>query len=183
MAQTATNVAASKPAVGGALSVAATTATLPTDATTALDGAFVGLGYISEDGITEGINRESEDIKAFGGDVVLSSQTEFSNTFQCTLIESLNINVLKEVFGSSNVTGALGTGITVNVVSDELTERAWVFDLVVRGAVERMVIPCGKITEVGEVSYTDSDLIGYDITITAFPDSSGKYQYKYIKES
>ncbi len=182
MAQTATNVAAAKPAVGGALSVAATTATLPTDATTALVG-FTGLGYISEDGITESITRESEDIKAFGGDVVLSTQTEFSNTFQLTLIEVLNVDVLKEVFGSSNVSGALGTGITVNVNSAELTERAWVFDLIVRGAVERLVIPNGKITEVGETTYSDSDVIGYDITITAFPDTSGNTQYKYIKES
>lgn len=183
MAQTATNVAAAKPAVGGALSVAATTATLPTDAVTALDTAFTSVGYISEDGITETITRESEDIKAFGGDIVLSSQTEFSNTFQLTLIEVLNVDVLKEVFGASNVTGTLSTGITVNVNSAELTERAWVFDLIVRGAVERLVIPNGKITEVGETSYTDSDVIGYDITITAFPDTSGNTQYKYIKAS
>lgn len=182
MAQTATNVAAAKPAVGGALSVAATTATLPTDATTALTG-FTGLGYISEDGITESITRESDDIKAFGGDVVLSSQTEFSNTFQLTLIEVLNVDVLKEVFGASSVTGTLANGITVNVNSAELTERAWVFDLIVRGAVERLVIPNGKITEVGETTYSDSDVIGYDITITAYPDVSGNTQYKYIKQS
>ena len=100
MAQTATNVAAAKPAVGGALSVAATTATLPTDAVTALDTAFTSVGYISEDGITETNTRESEDIKAFGGEIVLSSQTEFSNTFQLTLIEVLNVDVLKEVFGA-----------------------------------------------------------------------------------
>ena len=150
---------------------------------TPFPAGFTGLGYISEDGITESITRESEDIKAFGGDVVLSTQTEFSNTFQLTLIEVLNVDVLKEVFGSSNVSGALGTGITVNVNSAELTERAWVFDLIVRGAVERLVIPNGKITEVGETTYSDSDVIGYDITITAFPDSSGNTQYKYIKES
>lgn len=181
MAQTATNVAAAKPAAGGALSVAATNATLPTDAVTALDAAFTGLGYISEDGITESITRESDDIKAFGGDVVLSTQTEFSNTFQLTLIEVLNVDVLKEVFG--NASGTLAAGITVNVNSTELTERAWVFDLIVRGAVERLVIPNGKITEVGETTYSDSDVIGYDITITAYPDSTGNTQYKYIKNS
>lgn len=182
MAQTVSNVTAAKPETGGAIYVAATTVTPPTSTTASLS-SFTSLGYISEDGLTNELTRDSEEIKAWGGDVVLQPQTGFSDKFTCTLIEALNLDVLKEVFGSSNVTGTLASGATVEVNSDELVERVWVFDMVMReGVAKRVVIPTGRITEIGEVSYTDSDAAGYEITITAFPDSSGNTHYEYIKE-
>lgn len=182
MAQTTSNVTAAKPATGGSLSVAATTATMPTSTGATLTG-FTGLGYISEDGLTNEITRDSEEIKAWGGDTVLQPQTGFNDAFSCTLIETLNVDVLKEVFGSANVSGSLGAGIGVEVNSDELVERAFVFDMVMRGGVaKRVVIPNGRITEVGEIAYSDSEAAGYEITITAFPDSTGNTHYEYIKE-
>ena len=176
---TVTNVAAGKPKIGGAVSVAATSATLPTDATTALGTGFANLGYISEDGMTRTITRESDNIKAWGGDPVLAIQNEFSETFQFRLIESLNVDVKKAVFGDTNVTGTLTTGITTTVNSKELTEKAWVVDMVTRGAATRIVIPKGKVTEIGEITYSDSDAIGYDVTVTAFPDATGNTSYEY----
>ena len=182
MAQTTSNVTAAKPDKGGALSVAATTASLPTSTSAALTG-FTTLGYISEDGMTNEMARDSEEIKAWGGDTVLQPQTGFTDTFKTTLIEALNTNVLKEVFGASNVSGTLSAGVAVNVNSAELVERAWVVDMVMRGGVaKRVVIPKGRITEVGEITYADNDATGYEITITAFPDSTGNTHYEYIKE-
>lgn len=181
MAQTSTNVSAAKPGTGGALSVGATSATLPTSTSATLTG-FTGLGYISEDGFTNEATRDTEEIKAWGGDTVLSPQTGFTDTFKTTLIEVLNVDVLKEIFGASNVSGTLSTGISISVDSTELTERAWVCDMVMReNAAKRVVIPKGKITEIGEIAYKDSEAVGYEITITAFPDSSGKTHYEYIK--
>lgn len=176
---TVTNVAAGKPKIGGAVSVAATGTTLPTDATTALNAAFKNLGYVSEDGMTRALTRESDNIKAWGGDTVLAIQTEFGETFQFRLIESLNIEVKKVVFGDDNVTGTLAAGITTTVNSKELAEHAWVIDMVTRDAVTRIVIPNGKVTEIGEITYSDSDVIGYDITVTAFPDTTGNTSYEY----
>lgn len=177
---TVTNVAAGKPKIGGAVSFAPTTATLPTDATTALAG-FTNLGYISEDGLTQSVERTTENIKAWGGDVVLNIQTEFVETFSFKLIESLNVDARKAVFGDANVSGALSTGITTIINSKEMPEKAWVIDMVARDAVTRIVVPNGKVTAIGEISYTDSDAIGYDITVTAFPDSSGNASYEYTK--
>lgn len=182
MAQTTSNVTAAKPETGGALYVAATGTSLPTS-TSASITAFTGLGYISEDGLTNELTRDSEEIKAWGGDTVLQPQTGFTDTFSCTLIETLNVDVLKEVFGASNVSGTLAGGIDVKVNSDELSERSWVVDMVMRnGVAKRVVIPKGKITEIGEVTYSDSEAAGYEITITAFPDSSNNTHYEYIKE-
>lgn len=179
---TVTNVTVGKPKVAGAVYVAPTGTTLPTDATTALNAGFVGLGYCSEEGLTNANTRSSADIKAWGGDIVLSIQDEKTDTFSLTFIETLNINVLKEVFGSGNVSGSLSAGITVNVNSTELTERSWAIEMVMRGStVKRIIIPNGKITATEDITYTDNEATGFGVTITAYPDSSGNTHYEYIK--
>lgn len=184
MAEIVANVTAAKPAVGGAVYVAATSATMPTDATTALGTGFTSMGYCSEDGVTNSNSPESDTTKAWGGDVVLTTMTGKEDTFSFTLIEGLNVDVLKLVYGDSNVTGTLATGITVNATADEMEAHAFVIDMVLKdAAVKRVVIPNGVITEVGEVTYKENELVGYEITVTALPDSSGCTHKEYIKKS
>ena len=176
MANTVSNVTAGKPKVGGAVFRAALGSTLPTDATTALDAAFKSLGYCSEDGVTNSNSPDSTDIKAWGGDTVLNIQESKDDTWQFTL--------LKAVYNDSNVSGTLATGITVTANATESETASWAIDMVLRdGAVKRVVIPNGKISEVGDVQYTDSDAVGYEITITAMPDTAGNTHYVYIQRA
>ena len=184
MAQTVGNVSAGKPALASGVYRAPSGTTLPTDASTALAQAYVALGYCGEGGVVNSNSPSSTDIKAWGGDTVLTLQEEKTDTFQCTLIEALNVEVLKAVYGSSNVTGTLADGLTVNATSDEQEEAVWVIEMLLNSnTVKRIVIPHGKISEIGDISYTDSDAIGYEITITALPGSTGKTHYEYIKQS
>ena len=184
MATTATNVTVGKPKVGGAVHWAPLGTTLPTDATTAIASvsvAYVDLGYVSEDGLTNNNSPESDTVKAWGGDTVLNLQTDRPDTFALTLIEAMNEEVLKTIYGSSNVVVDGSGNITVKATAQDMPSGVWVFDMILKGGrAKRIVVPDGTISELGEIAYKDSEAVGYNVTITDVPDTNGVYHYEYI---
>lgn len=179
MANTVSNVAVGKPNVNGAIYTAPIGTTLPTDATTALNSAFKALGYVSEDGATNSQESDTTEIKAWGGDTVYAGQNGKTVTWNFTLIEVLNVDVLKMVYGSGNVTGDLATGITIDINNEEPEECVLVIETMLRGALKRTVIPQAKVTEVGDITYTDDEVVGYETTVTCMP-VNGSAQKEYI---
>ena len=172
MSNNVNNVSVGKPKPGGSAFIAAAGTTPPVNAVSELSEDFKGLGYISDDGVKNNGERSVNKIKAWGGDVVASAQTEKTDTFTVTFIESLNDNVMKMVYGKDNVSGSLAEGMTVLVNSSELDE--WV---------KRLVIPKAKVDSVSEITYDDENVIGYQCEITALPDTSGNTHYEYFKST
>ncbi len=179
----AQNVSTAKPKIGGAVYSAPLGTVLPFDAATELDGKFKSLGYISEDGLTNENSPESENIKAWGGHTVASVQTDREDSFTYTLIEATNVDVLKEVYGNSNVSGTLETGITIKANNKELEEHSLVIDMILKGGIlKRIVIPAGKVAEIGTINYADADAIGYETTVQAIAGKDGNTHYEYIQK-
>lgn len=175
------NVSAGKPGVGGAMFRAPLGTKCPTDATSALDSAFKPLGYLSADGLVNENSPENESVKAWGGDVVIDTQTGKTDKFKFTMIEAMNVEVLKAVYGDTHVTGSLEQGITVEANTEEQEYCCWVSEVILKnGVLKRTVIPNGKVVEVGEVAYVDNAPIGYPTTISAVPDESGNTHFEYM---
>ncbi len=182
MGNTATNVTTGKPKVSGAIFVAPRTATLPTDATSALSSDYVCLGFISEDGLKNSNEMSVNAIKAWGGSIVYRSVTELADEYKLVLIEAENPDVLKNVYGDNNVSVDEYGNITVNVKLEDPQERIWVFELALRGErKKRIVVSDGAVTARDEITYNDSDAVAYGITISAYPDASGQTHIEYIE--
>jgi hypothetical protein len=178
----ANNTTAAKPKVGGAIYVAPAGTTLPTGASTTLSDEFEKLGYISEDGLSNNQTINSTTVKAWGGDTVLVIYSGREDSLGYTLIEAMSVEVLKHVFGDNNVSGTLATGITIKVNSDEMPEKVIVVDMVLKdGVLKRIVVPCARVTAVGEIKYSDSSAVGYATTTTAFSDADGNTHYEYLQ--
>ena len=180
-------VSTGKPKITGAVFCAPLGTTLPTSPDDTLNAAFKNMGYISDAGITNSKTRDTTEIKAWGGDVVAVTQDKKTDQFKMKFIEVLNQDMLKVVYGDSNVVGTdLATGIALHENSNELGHYAWVIDrILTNGVRSRTVIADGQPTSIEDVSYVDNDVIGYDTTIQAYPATAlnGDTHIEYLKSA
>lgn len=169
-----TNVTVGKPGkLNGQIYRAPAGTPLPKTADEALNDAFESLGYVSDAGVVNSNTASTSQIRAWGGDIVMDAQTEKPDTFRFTLIEALNPNALRAVYGDNNVEGAIETGITIHANSQEQRECAWVIDMITRNdSIKRIVIGLGKVTNVGDVTYADESLVGYETTVSCYANEA-----------
>ena len=172
MALVADNV---RVAVTGGVYVGAIGTATPANATAPVDAKLKDLGYISEDGVTQSIDSDTNEIKAWqNGDVVRVIQTSHKVTFQFTLIET-NEEVLKLFYADAAANGSL-----VKMTGAQSPHQTFVLDVLDGKKVLRIVIPDGQVTERGEVTYKNGEAVGYQVTVTAYPDSQGVKAYKHL---
>lgn len=189
MANTVNNVTFGKPKISGSIyrALLVDGLEIPTDATTALGTGFKCLGYVSDDGVRHNMSNSDDGIKAWGGDTVLITDDTRTDSFQFKLLEVMNEDVLKAVYVDDNVTVTDASGskkIAIASNSDVQPDCCWVIDMVMRGDnPKRIVIPKGKITEIGEIVYKDDEGVGYDITINGKADAAGNTHYEYMSLS
>lgn len=181
---TASNVSAGKPKSTGAIWAAPKGTTLPTSTSEALNDAFKCLGYVSEAGVVNSTSIESSKIKAWGGDTVLVIFSSKEDAYKFTLIEVKNVDVLKFVYGADNVSGDLANGLIVTANNSQPDEVSLVIDTIMSdNTAKRTVIPTASISEIGDITYSDADAIGYETTVDCIPDTDGNTHYEYIKKT
>lgn len=188
--QSSANVTFSKPGTSvnksGYIWVAPLGTKLPTDAITELDEAFSGLGYLSEDGLTEpAAYTAGDDIVAAGGDTVAQADPTFSKTWTGTCIEALNEDLLKVAYGSTNVTVTAAEGkdgtITIKEQAGDLEHHVIVIDEMLKGGRKRRnVMADATFLITGDISHVHTALVNFEFTITAYPTASQPAQTQYI---
>lgn len=155
------------------------TATVPTDATTALGDGFTNGGYLADDGVTNSRDRDTTTVTAFGGDTVLNATASVTETFAFGMIETTK-DTMSFIYGPDNVSGD-DDNFTVKHNAKDAPRLVDVFEFAMTGdRVKRIVIPEGQVTDLDDVEYTDGDAVKYSPTITAYPDSAGNTAYEYI---
>ncbi len=189
--QSSANVTFSKPGTSanksGYIWVAPMGTAAPTDATTELAPAFVGLGYLSEDGLTEPASFEpGDDIVAAGGDTVAQADPTFSKTWTGTCIEALNEDLLKVAYGSHNVTVTAATDskdgvITIKEQASDLEHHVIVIDEMLKGGRKRRnVMADATFLITGDITHVHTALVNFEFTINAYPTATQPAQTQYI---
>lgn len=178
---TAANVAVGKPKATGGVYAGATSATLPANATAALDSSLTGLGYVAEDGLTQTKGGDVTQIRAWGGDTVKVVRTTDDLSYAWSLMEAANKTVLEELFGTDNVTwtDAYG-GIKVTINGDQLANRAYVFEILDGDTAIRIVVPNAKLDGNYTTTFVDGAAATFPVNLIAFNDSSGNKAYMYL---
>lgn len=146
-----------------------------------LDNAFTGNEYVSEDGLTLSPSMSTSDIKDWSGAVVRKLLESFDGTLSWTMI-STDENALKISFGDDYVTKnaatiSHGTQLRASLGAHLPDEQSWVFLMKDGDARIVIVVPDGQITEVGDVTFKANEAVGWNVTLSCYPDSSGHSIY------
>lgn len=164
-------------AVTGAVYVAPTGSTAPTDSSTALDAAFIDLGYVSADGIAETIDRTTNQIRSWqNGSLVREVTSEGTYMVELTFIET-KLEVLELYYGATITDGAVSIDPTTTG-----GRKSFVIDVVDGDVIERTYIPAGEVTSVGERTLASGEAIGYQVSITAYADTDSTTFKKFFSE-
>lgn len=141
-------------------------ATLTDDMSTVPNWKPVGL--LSEDGASEARDEDSTDFYAWGGKLIRTKRSKHKRSIKVTCLED-NLTVFGLVNPGSTATTASGVN-TRTVKIPKSDKRSFVLGLMDGDISRRRHIPTGEITEVGEVSLSESDLQAFELTITIYPD-------------
>jgi hypothetical protein len=164
-------------AVTGAVYVAPAGSSAPTTSSSALDAAFVDLGYVSSDGISESVDRVTNQIRAWQkGSLVREVTSEGTFSVTMTFIET-NESVLELYYGTANDAGEFNIDPTSTG-----GRKSFVIDVIDGASIERTYIPAGEITSLGERTLASGEAVGYEVTITAYADAGADTVTKWFSD-
>lgn len=176
------NPTAVRVGVTGKVYVAPLGTTLPTDVTTALNAAFVSVGFISEDALVEQLNITTERLRAWQRPVgIRSLTTEVEWTFQFGMLETSPL-VLDLYYGGAetDVTGGVAsTGILAWPTS---TQRAMVVEIEDGDVITRYAIPVTEIGDREEVNHTNTEGTIWGVTVNVMGSDLDQMAFRYTND-
>lgn len=146
-----------------------------------INSAFEGDEYVSEDGLTLSPSMSTTDVKDWSGATVRKLLESYDGTLHWTMI-STNKGALSIAFGKDHVTSVTaGTdhgAQTMAALGAYLPEeQTWIFLMKDGDARIVIAVPDGQITAVGDVVFASNAAIGWDVTLSCYPDENGNSIY------
>lgn len=155
------------------------TSPAPTTSVSVLDATYLGLGYVSEDGVTENWDDSVDNIVAWqNATTVRAATTESTGSISFTLIQT-NGGVLETFHRGSVMAEPTAGNFRLDVKPVTADPRRWILDVVDGTKHVRIYIGNGEVTERGEIMYQNGEPVGYPLTITCYPDSNGNLMQKF----
>lgn len=170
----ATNADYARVGVTGAAFVADLGTTLPTDLAAPGTG-FVDLGYMSEDGLTESRTEDRAEFTPWQETTPIRTEiTGATKTFSITCWET-NAAVVSLYYQTPTTDMTETTGV---VSFDEQGRpapdpRVFIFDVFDGDRQRRFICPRAEVTARGDIQYAAGNIVGYPLTISAYPGSDG----------
>lgn len=172
-------------AKGGQVSVAALGTALPTKIGDALNAAFVGLGFIDEDGATVSADPEIKEIAAWQARQPVRRELTAQEVQAQFKLLQWNENTVPFAFGGGVITQTSGGGYRYDFPEDEsaLDERSMVIDWRDGAEKHRLVLPRGNVTESVETQLQRSEASLLPITFKALEPVTGGAAAYYLTDS
>lgn len=138
------------------------------------------LGAISDNGLVYGFDEASQEFTPWG----LTSPfrraiTKSIRTFKMDLWETARVSVQSIMYRipTSGLTPVAGLTSFAETASPSPDRRAWYF-VVIDGTTSRgFYVPQGEVTDRSDVTFKQSEMSGYQIVVTAYPDEAGNTVY------
>lgn len=131
---------------------------------------FVEIGWMSEDGVDESLDQNSESYRGWqGAKIVRRKVTSSDRTFKFQAIEeNLAVHGLK-YRGQEPV---VATGVATTTVKDQTKQdtRAWVFDFHDGDVHKRYVVPAGDYVQTGTIQHRNASMTIHEFEVTPIGD-------------
>jgi stage V sporulation protein SpoVS len=160
----------------GAVSVAPVGTALPTNPTAALNAAFIGLGYINEDGVSLSITPQITEFMAWQSRQAIRRELTAQEVQAQFNLQQWNETTVPLAFGGGAVTNPSGSiyKYTLPLDGDALDERALVIDGIDGSRHFRLVLPRGNVTDAVSTTFRRSQEALLPITFKALQPSDGE---------
>jgi hypothetical protein len=171
-------------ASNGQVYVAPVATPLPATAVVALNAAFIGLGYATEDGVSIGVTPEVTDYMAWQSRSPVRREKVSQEIMITTALMQWNEQTVPAAFGGGTVSGSAGN-YRYDLPADDapLDERAMVVDAIDGAVHMRWVFPRGNVTEAVEAAFQRGTPASLPIGFKALAPASGGSPGYFLSDS
>ncbi|OZC80189.1 hypothetical protein CH274_13205 [Rhodococcus sp. 06-418-5] len=170
--------------VTGALRFGAKGAVFPT-LMSAWTSTFADAGWISDEGITENRDADTTPFVPWQSNSPIRVATTSETISWETVIWTTSFDTIS-LFYKVKAEDMVETDGVVSFVDGDIKDqdlRAFGIDIIDGVYARRFLVPLGEVTERGSQTYTKGELIGYPVTITAYPGAEGWSVKRLFKEN